>query len=974
MPLDKQTVSLALIKGIDTKSDSKQQIPGSLTLLENGRFTEPQKIRKRPGHDALGQSILGGSSSISVGSGVASFRDELLESNGTEIYSYSQGNNAWADKGAFFNLDLSTSSVVRNSYQQTSQDSCYHPQGIQCFVWEDSSGGSRYSIIDYETKLQLVTNAVIASDATKPKCYALGSYIVITHYDTSETDINIAYLPAATPTSALIYKDVVTDPANDEYDAAIVGDRLFFVYNRSGGNLTLGYLNALLQVSTLTTISATVAAAVGIFGDSSNRVWVSYWNSTAVRAAIYDYAKNQIIAPTTIETIANVKNVTLAVVGSTAKIIYDITAAATYNYNIKSTSFTLAGAVGTPAFFILSLSLASKAFVYNSVVYVMGNYASSYQPTYFLLDSSAKVAAKISPLTAGGVASKSVIPQINEIDTGVYQISYLQKNTTTAVDGLIVSQTGVQQATVDFTRTTLISTDLASNLHIGGGMLAMYDGTSVVEHGFHVFPEAAVLGQTTSGSIANGTYQYSVCYEWMDNAGSIHRSAPSIPSTITTTGSNGTVTVTVPNLRITSKSNVSIVVYRTAASGTIFYRVSSLTSPTVSSSVVESSTFNDTSADASIIGNNQIYTTGEVENISVPSTEIFTNFKNRVIAVPAENKSQWWASKQVVPGSPVEFSDFFVYNMDQYGGEITAVGVLDDKIVFFKENTKFYVYGNGPAASGANDDFSNPERVTGDTGSTNQRSIVSTPVGLMYQSPKGVYLLDRAIQDKYIGSPVEAYTKDALVTSAVLMAAVNQVRMTLDSGVTLVYDYFVNEWNIDTGLQAQDSTLWQGSSYAIVQSSGRILVENPNVFTDAGQFVKLKIKTGWISFAKVQGFQRIWKALLLGTYYSPHRLIVRIAENFNPSPFQTTYIDNLNLGTPNYGDDDTWGSGSYWGGAFPSYNFDVQLERQKCTSIQITIEDTQSTDYGEGYDLSNIAFEVGVKKGLNKLKAAASYG
>jgi hypothetical protein len=221
-----------------------------------------------------------------------------------------------------------------------------------------------------------------------------------------------------------------------------------------------------------------------------------------------------------------------------------------------------------------------------------------------------------------------------------------------------------------------------------------------------------------------------------------------------------------------------------------------------------------------------------VENISVPSTEIFTNFKNRVIAVPAENKSQWLASKQVAPGSPVEFSDVFTYNMDQYGGDMTAVGVLDDKIVFFKENVKFYVYGSGPAASGANDDFSNPERITGDTGCTNQRSIVSTPVGLFYQSPKGIYLLDRSLSDKYIGSPVEEYSQAGLVTSAVLMADVNQVRMTMDTGITIVYDYFVNQWSVDTGLMAQDSTLWQGSRYALVQSSGRVLVENADIYTD----------------------------------------------------------------------------------------------------------------------------------------------
>jgi len=52
----------------------------------------------------------------------------------------------------------------------------------------------------------------------------------------------------------------------------------------------------------------------------------------------------------------------------------------------------------------------------------------------------------------------------------------------------------------------------------------------------------------------------------------------------------------------------------------------------------------------------------------------------------------------------------------------------------------------------------------------------------------------------------------------------------------------------------------------------------------------------------------------------------------------------------------------------------VFLEQQKCESIQITIEEAQSSDYGQGFALSNLALEVGVKKGLNKLPAGKSYG
>jgi len=104
-----------------------------------------------------------------------------------------------------------------------------------------------------------------------------------------------------------------------------------------------------------------------------------------------------------------------------------------------------------------------------------------------------------------------------------------------------------------------------------------------------------------------------------------------------------------------------------------------------------------------------------------------------------------------VPGFPAEFSDVFVNNIDELGGGVTAIGAMDDKLIFFKANTKFFVYGDGPTPSGANNTFSDADRVTSDGGCVNQRSIVSTPMGLMYQSLKGIYLLDRSMVDQSLG-------------------------------------------------------------------------------------------------------------------------------------------------------------------------------------------------------------------------------
>jgi len=141
--------------------------------------------------------VVGSSTNISSGRGITSFKNELIMNSDTNLYSYSEGADRWVNKGSYVNCEISAATVIRNSYQQTCQDSCYHSIGIQCFVWEDSSGGSRYTIVDYETKQQIVSNAVVGANAQKPKCYALGNYIVILYWDTSLTDIVMLRIPAS---------------------------------------------------------------------------------------------------------------------------------------------------------------------------------------------------------------------------------------------------------------------------------------------------------------------------------------------------------------------------------------------------------------------------------------------------------------------------------------------------------------------------------------------------------------------------------------------------------------------------------------------------------------------------------------------------------------------------------------------------------------------------------------------------------
>ena len=81
----------------------------------------------------------------------------------------------------------------------------------------------------------------------------------------------------------------------------------------------------------------------------------------------------------------------------------------------------------------------------------------------------------------------------------------------------------------------------------------------------------------------------------------------------------------------------------------------------------------------------------------------------------------------------------------------------------------------------------------------------------MFQSAKGIYLMDRSLESiKYISDAVEAYNSYT-VTSSKLITSLNQVRFTLSGGVVLVYDYFVDQWSV-----LIQSQLWTHVSLAAV--------------------------------------------------------------------------------------------------------------------------------------------------------------
>lgn len=969
MAIEKQIVPLSLGIGIDTKSDPKQVVPTKLLELENALFGTSNEYTKRYGYNSL--------NSISAGNAIGSFNNQLVALNGTGVSTYSSNLNSFSDPFPGLNkktcLSIDKNIITARALSYTNPDMAY-TNGYYAFIQKQiSSSTLSISIIDSTTGKQiLVNNAAIGATSVKDelRVSVLGTKFIFSYGTTAGNLLRYFYVDTTAPTVISAPVTLANNYASTSYDCRTVGTNLIFVYATTTNQTSAFALSStLVQGATFTV--AVDSDTIGIFSDTTNNVWVGRGLKTGAGPDVSQVGYF-ILNPTITATVLGNTSIDAAVSGIVPNIsgiyngtngqffyqVTDTTLPTNYqnNYTKKATMSVAGATISAAVVMIRSAGLYSRPFYNGTTIYMAVSHYSALQSMYFLVDETGHAAAKWSIGLAYNNAFNKMPVSVYLESGSKYSLPISEYDTTSEAGGTFFNQAIISQLILNFDDPTVIQ-NLGNNLEMSGGVLSIFDGTVTSEQGFNIFPESitAVVNGAASGSMDAGTYQYSVCYEWTDSQSQVHRSAPSAGLTVVVGAGTNSVTLTLPTLRVTDKSGVLIVVYRTEASGLIFYQVTP--SPAFGSAVfndpsVNSVTFTDTLADASIIGNNQLYTNGgELENIASPASDITWTYKSRMMCVYSENRKQFGYSKQVIPGVPVEFTDTFFSNIPEFGGNITAGIQMDDKNIIFKRNTIYYQVGDGPSPNGQNNDFTTPQLISSDTGCIDKKSVVLMPLGVMFKSSKGIYLLDRSLQIKYIGNNVEAYN-NATVRSAIMIQGVNQVRFTLSSGIVLMYDYFNDDWSVFTNIDAVDACLFQ-NIYTYIKLSGSVFQESIGSFTDNGALIAMKLKTAWFQF-KIQGFQRASRLFILGDYKSPHTLQIDISINFDPAIVQTITIPVLTSITP--------------------YQLRSILRFQKCESFQLTITELQSPAYGQGLTLSAITFEVGVKKGPMKVPSAATYG
>ena len=506
---------------------------------------------------------------------------------------------------------------------------------------------------------------------------------------------------------------------------------------------------------------------------------------------------------------------------------------------------------------------------------------------------------------------------------------------------------------------------IGENTAIAGAVMKEYDGLQLINSGFSDYPLISKLSENAVGTLPAGTYSYVCLFEFTDNNGQLWRSPVSAPLSITIVINKSIdVTFTDPTvIPIDFKSEAGVVaasipvsqvraiLYRTEKNGTVYRRLTAITTNFQINGVLINPV-NDNTPDAQIDGNELVYTDGGVlSNDIIPPFKYLLTAKNRQFAISSEDENLIYYSQPYLSGESVNWSQALTTRVDagtlSNTGKAIAIASMVDKIVVLKSSSIVAFVGDGPNALGEDNNFTSPTLISANIGCVDPKSVVTIPSGIMFKSENGIYLLDRGMNAAYIGADVEAYNSETIV-SAQNIPKTNKVLL-LTSSRSMIYDYMMGSWMTWT-IGGQAACIW--NSQITILKDGVVKYQSTG-YKDGSSFYSMKLATPWLKISGIQEFQRIYKIIILGAYKSAHTLTVKVYFDYDETDFETHTL------SPVIGD--------------KVYQYEVSMTNQKCQSFKLEIYDNVNAGTGQGFKLSNITLQLGQKRGFNKLSAIRKY-
>jgi len=940
-PVQFEPARYPLTGGVDTKIHGFVLPAPKLQACENAHVDQTGSIQRRFGRSALANDVQGGGTAASWAA-LATYKGNLVgvtageNQSGGHAYEYSETTDRWVAKGGAESVRVRSTNVAKSGAAAGAFcGDTASANGIRVTAYEEYEpgvgaaidGAVRITITDAEGVVLKRAHTlasvpgVTAFGLFGVKVVARGNLVYVFWYDEDLLNVRVAIVDATstatlgtmapTPVTVTSANVDTTWPFFDVAPNSSSG--ILICWNDTTANrFSFGFVDATgvlggtsthaTTAGTLQSLACAVAPGNAMHGMvytlgttptdlyAIHRSWNgSAWTSTATSAVI-----DTALADPIINLGCRYESLT------SLRIVYtEPTAGAP---KVHQSSYTTLNAISARIATIRHSRLASKPVLGADgrfYFWVLGNIDAGAEalPLIFLIrDDNVVIAKALDTGAANFMTGQTGLPQIERAGSSLtVAVAYLA-GLVKATEQTFAASIAIRLTTVDFAHNdSHANIEWGEGLYMGGGMLLQYDGDSFVESGFLVpFPGAdAPTPSTVVGTHLTllAEYSYLFVYEWTNIRGEREQGTTYGPVVVAAlTGTDNKLAFALRTLAHTlkqgSRGDVVIAAYRTLANpneDSPHFRVGQVANNPSADTVV----FEDTLADADAAELEQFYQdAGELENTAPPSGHILASGNGRVlIGGFADAPNDAMASKQRTPGRALEFSDFMpriVFPGE--GGDLTALAFLNETVIGFKAGRLYRVRGDGPNNVGSGEFFP-AELISSDTGTSSARSVVVTPMGIMFEGAKGKMLLDQALQLHYIGAPLEKLPDPGVCTGATLIPELQQVRFSY-AATTHVFDYYHRQWYVFTHHSDGPTVLWNGVLTAL---EGDLAVfDDAASWTDAGDAYSVTLTLGWVaSSATLHGDMRVKSIALRGESLAAHYLSVIVSYDGAATPSQT---------------------------------------------------------------------------------------
>lgn len=1009
-PLNWQPYSFPMVGGVETKVDGIALPPPRLQKMENAYVEHTGSARKRNGYTNVTTSCFDGTT-FSGPLGCASFDGNLLAFGASgAAYEYGVTGNRWAPKGTKAYSVRLTSRGVSGAGEPggfwQGDHASVNNWSVDAWVeaLTDSSGNTvatlRVSVTDSAgtiyangQSIQSVTSGSL--DLKNVQCVVRGSIVYVLFHRASTTAIRVFRIDTtstATVVSSLAgaASNVVTDAAaTGAWDAdnnSSVGVLLVYV-STTARTLKWGFVDttgAMTHTSSYlapnqpTEVACAVSPGLAMHGfayldgsgppndvyalhrsyNSGTGVWTATATSTALDTAM-------VADPTTICCQYDQGSST------TLRVWYsepsDPTLTSTdYSGKVYQATYTTAGVIASRVVTRRKSFMVSKPFAYGSDVFYWvyaGPLFGTTQPGYYLIRSSDSVvvawaragtawpsgffALKLASVTltgaTGNVATMTAAYMRKIVNTGSF-----------AAAGTIVSQMALS-VTFDHDQ-AYGNVDVGDAMMMADGFLKTYDGATFGESDFLRFVDGSTIAQSFTVNVgaftASATYYYWFIYTRTSVRGRIYLGTASAPVTVTQGAAPKEVQFKIPTLCHTNHSDVYVACYRTAANPASADEPAVLIGQVANNTAADEVTFKD---NGTAVTAEPLYLIDEVDNVAPPAGHLVAVGNGRVFLAGFEDDPNMVRfSKLRQQGQGVQFADSFQILTPNDGGAITALAVMGDLLIIFKQSRIYVVdIRSGPTNAINNQAaFPEPRLISTDTGCASQRSVVLTPLGLMFWPIDGraIYLLDQSLQVSYIGSPVESsFRSGVTVIGSILDAGRQHVRWALSNNAIVVYDYFHKLWSTyalasSTGVVGPMTML--NDEVAMPLSSSLVGLEDSAVYTDGtgAGFYGMTLRLAWVSDDRARlGSFRFRRLGFVGICQEGTQLIATAYVDYDNQTSTDTITANLAANSQK---------------AFRVFD---RLSQQLAHAMEIVVTD-EPTYGSQAFSLTAVEFEMAARK------------